>query len=233
MKFVKGEKRQIAVIEGDECISKWVKESGRLDHDQNMLPIVLEYIPIGGVVLDIGTYIGDHTIAYADKVGKEGNVIGYEPSMEAYRCAFYNLIEYDNVSIERLAIGKENGTAKIEPVSGNDGMNYLVSGSGVTVKTLDQIFIVENNLDRIDFIKIDCEGYELDVLVGGAVTITKYKPVMLIEINEHTLSRNGINRKDIYLYLDLLGYEYRNVYAGQGLDEAQMDILCVPIDKSK
>ena len=227
MKIVKG----IAVIDGDECISKWVIESGQLAHDQNMLPIVLKHIPIGGVVLDIGCYIGDHTIAYANKVGKDGNVFAYEPSDDAYRCAFYNMRLHDNTEVINIAIGAKNGTAAINKVQTNDGMNFLTDGNEIKVKTLDQVFIVENQIDRIDFIKIDCEGFELDVLAGGVETIKKYRPKMLIEINEMTLSRNGITRELIYGWLDSNGYAFTNIYEGQGLYEYQMDILCIPLAK--
>ncbi len=54
----------IAVIEGDEYLSKWVIDSGRLDHDQNSLPIILAYIKEGYTVIDAGANIGSHALAY-------------------------------------------------------------------------------------------------------------------------------------------------------------------------
>jgi len=59
----------IAVIEGDTHISSWVESTGRFDHDQNALPIILEHIKEGDWVVDGGAFIGDHTKAYKDKVG--------------------------------------------------------------------------------------------------------------------------------------------------------------------
>ena len=231
MKIIKGIKGQdIAILETDNCICRFVQQSGRLDHDQNMLPIVLTHIPVGGVVIDIGCFIADHAIAYADKVGAKGNVIGFEPDKDSYRCMMFNMKNYDNFTGENKALGIGNHKASLNKVATNEGMNYLTDGNDIEVDSLDRIFIEENQLDRIDFIKIDCEGYELDVLQGGQNTIAKYKPKMLIEINEMTLNRNNVKREDIYEWLDVAGYVYHNIYLKHGLNEPQMDILCQPIN---
>ena len=87
MKIITGKNGQeIAILETDNCICRFVEQSGRLDHDQNMLPIVLSYIPIGGVVIDVGAFIGDHTIAYLNKVRENGMVYAFEPYINAFEC---------------------------------------------------------------------------------------------------------------------------------------------------
>jgi hypothetical protein len=62
-------KHGFAVLENDQWISRWAEEEGRLDHDQNMLPLILKHIYRGDTVVDVGAFIGDHTIAYSEKVG--------------------------------------------------------------------------------------------------------------------------------------------------------------------
>lgn len=215
----------IAVIEGDKCISKWVEESGRLDHDQNMLPYVLKHINKGDVVVDCGAYIGDITVAFAKSVGGKGMVIAFEPSKEAYKCLTYNTEEIKHI-VWRLnvALGSENKRMSIQKVETNDGMNHLVDGDDIEVVKLDSMF----KLNNLHFIKIDCEGYELEVLKGAENTIKRHRPKMLIEINDMTLGRAGISRKDIFKWLDSHSYHYENIYPNQGLEEYQMDILCVP-----
>lgn len=214
--------KNIAIIASDNCICKWVAESGRLDHDQNLLPIVIQFIKEGDTVIDCGAFIGDHTIAYSNKVGDSGLVIAFEPSKEAYECLEYNLKENTNTILRRQGLGDKTESKGIKEVEGNSGMNYLVEGNGISVMAIDEL-----NLTHIDFIKIDCEGYELNVLKGGINTINKFKPVMLIEINDMTLERSGIKREDIFKYLDSINYSYRNVYKSQGLKEYQMDIICI------
>ena len=67
-------KEGIAILENDTHISKWVEESGKLDHDQNDIPLILKYINEGDTVVDCGAFIGDHTIAYLNRrsVNPEG-----------------------------------------------------------------------------------------------------------------------------------------------------------------
>lgn len=52
------------IIDGDTHISKWVEETGRLGHDQDLLPRILKLIRPGDVVVDVGAFIGDHTFDY-------------------------------------------------------------------------------------------------------------------------------------------------------------------------
>lgn len=215
----------IALLKDDQCICRFIRESGRLDHDQNMLPLIGQFIKKGDKVIDIGAFIGDHTIYYSELVGENGKVIAFEPTRDAFECLSYNLKDKINVELINSALGKEYGSVRIIDVDTNLGMNYVEQSNtgGIIIYQLDQM-----EIDRIDFIKIDVEGYELDVLIGGQNTITKFKPKILIEINEMTLQRQGITRKDIYEWLDVAGYTYRNIYPYKGLDEYQMDIICLP-----
>lgn len=227
MKIITGKNGQeIAILETDNCICRFVEQSGRLDHDQNMLPIVLSYIPIGGMVIDVGAFIGDHTIAYLNKVRENGMVYAFEPYINAFECLKFNLKNYKNLNAFNYALGNSEDYISMEIIETNDGMNFIKQGNDIRITRLDTI---SQNFTKLDFIKIDCEGYELDVLQGGQRTIQKYKPKMLIEINEMTLNRNNVKREDIYEWLDVAGYVYHNIYPNHGLFESQMDILCQPI----
>ena len=217
----------IALLKDDQCICRFIRESGRLDHDQNMLPLLKEFIKNGDVVLDIGAFIGDHTIYYSKLVGDNGSVIAFEPNRDSFFCLEHNLKAYKNVELINSAIGKEYGFVRTVDVLGNIGMNFLIPDNlgGIVIYSLNQM-----EIDRIDFIKIDVEGYELDVLIGGKQTINKFKPTMLIEINDATLSRQGISRNDIFAWLTENNYIYRNIYKEQGLNDSQLDIICTPND---
>ena len=216
----------IALLKDDQCICRFIRESGRLDHDQNMLPLLKEFIKNGDVVLDIGAFIGDHTIYYSKLVGDNGSVIAFEPNRDSFFCLEHNLKAYKNVELINSAIGKEYGFVRTVDVLGNIGMNFLIPDNlgGIVIYSLNQM-----EIDRIDFIKIDVEGFELDVLIGGKETINKFKPTMLIEINDATLIRQGISRNDIFAWLTENNYIYRNIYKNQGLNDSQLDIICTPI----
>lgn len=213
----------IAILPNDTHISKWVRESGRLDHDQNMLPIVLPFIKPGAIVIDAGAYIGDHTIAYAKSVGVDGFVFAFEPSPEAFECLQYNLEGMTNTTCFNQGLSSKIGSKGIVKYTNNIGMNYLSEGNDISVTSIDDL-----GLFGVDFIKIDCEGYELEILKGAYETINKYKPVLLIEINKETLKRNKVSEKDIFKFLENAGYKYRNIYFEQSLSGEQYDIICEP-----
>lgn len=218
-------KEGFAIVETDSHIGKWVEESGRLDHDQNVLPQILPFIPEGGIVIDIGANIGSHTIAYAKKVGLTGNVFAYEPNPEAFKCLVYNMKELVNVFEFPFAIGNTIGSIDVIQENENLGMAYVKeSKNGIAIiTTLDKEM---KDIQKVDFIKIDVEGFEIDVLKGARETILKFNPVMLIEVNEGCLARRGYTKHDLFKEVESLDYTFRNVYKEQGFEDNQFDILC-------
>ena len=220
----------IALIAEDQCICRFVKESNRLDHDQNMLPEIFKHMRPGDVVIDCGAFIGDHTIAYAKRVGAKGTVFAFEPSKEAYECLEHNTKGEERVIIYNGGLGASLKKAAMSEIDGNAGMNFLFNDRSVA-EEINIITIDSLNLPKLDFIKIDCEGYELEVLKGAVDTIKRLKPKMLIEINQMTLERAGLTREDIFTFLKDLGYKYKNIYNGQGLDDYQLDIICFNYEK--
>jgi FkbM family methyltransferase len=216
-------KQGFAILENDTHISKWAEESGRLDHDQNMLPLVLKHIKPGDTVLDVGAYIGDHTIAYSNAVGKHGKVLAFEPNEDAFACLQHNLSEYKNTELFNSCVGETSGKMVLVKYDDNVGMTYVKPGKGKTKSlTIDSL-----ELERCDFIKIDVEGFELKVLEGAEETIKKFRPKMLIEINDFTLHRAGITQNDIYIFLIQHNYSYKNIFGGSIYDP-QFDLICIP-----
>lgn len=213
--------RGYAVIENDTHISKWVEQSGRLDHDQNMLPLILKHIKLGDTVIDIGAYIGDHTISYARAVGHTGIVHAFEPNYYAFQCLEWNMKKHPQVKIYQCGIGSEHGTMGVTNENLNYGMAYMDGDGDIPIIPIDSM-----NLNRCDFIKIDVEGMELEVLKGAEKTIDKCKPKMLIEINNMTLSRIGIGAEHIFDWLNKHNYSYNNIYSEQGINDAQFDLFC-------
>jgi len=86
----------------------------------------------------------------------------------------------------------------------------------VDVTTLDT-FMVQEKLEKVDFIKIDVEGAELLVLEGGKELIEAFHPPMLIEIKKRNLQQFGCFIHQIYNFLSDFGYEH--IEAQTGRDE--------------
>ena len=208
----------IAVIDGDSHISRWVEESGRLDHDQNSLPLILEHIKEGDVVIDAGAFIGDHTIAYTKAVGTKGSVIAFEPNPIAFQCLIHNC---PSVYAFNYGLNSHAGRSFLQ-IDENVGASSL-GGSGELVKLM---CLDELNLDRLDFIKMDVEGYEVEALKGGIHLINKFRPKMWIEVNRGCLEKQRSSVKELFETVVSMGYQIEP-YPEHGGD--QYDILCLPL----
>jgi FkbM family methyltransferase len=206
----------IAVIEGDTHISKWVEMEGRLDHDQNSLPIILEHIKEGDWVVDGGACIGDHTIAYLNKVGSQGHVLAFEPNHLAFECLKHNC---KGAACLPFGLSDLSGNAGILQ-NPNSGASRLVNGDGIILVRLD-----DYELPRLDFLKLDVEGWELKALRGAESTIEKHRPIMWIEINKGALAEQGAEPKDIMRFLFDYDYDF-SPYPEEG--GPQYDLLCIP-----
>lgn len=213
-------KEGIAVLENDSHISKWVEEEGRLDHDQNALPRILPHIKQGSVIFDIGAFIGDHTIAYAQK----GQVHAFEPNDSAFECLQYNM-NGENAVCRNIALS--DIVHKYQMVEPNDNIGMAsVKSTGILLTSTIDIYCKDYGI-MPDFIKIDAEGYELKILKGGEETIKTNKPVLILEVNEYALTQAGTSRSELFEYLDKLGYIYSDIY-GEQLENLhkQFDIIC-------
>ena len=146
--------------------------------------LIQQYVKPGTVALDIGAHIGTHTVTMSKCVGDKGMVIAFEPSKGTYRELTYNIVvnRCKNTYPIHAAIGKAKGVIDvIISHPHNEGGSYVVNTKGgndsAVMLPLD-VF----NLNNVSFIKIDVENMEADVIDGAVATITRNKPVMLIEI---------------------------------------------------
>ena len=211
------------VLENDATSGK-VIETGRLDFDP-LLPHILPLIRPGDTVVDAGAFIGDHTIAYSHSVGPTGKVIAFEPALSAFNCLIHNTEKCGNVFTFNQALGNHIGTAGMAADYPANVASHYIHGDGIIqVRKLDDHLSL---LDRLDLIKIDVEGYELNVLKGAEQVITKFRPQMVIEINEIALKRQGAIPDDIVKWVCAHGYSVSVLYR-HGAEVPFYDILCLP-----
>lgn len=207
----------IAVIEGDTHISKWVEMSGRLDHDQNVLPLLDPYLR--GTAVDIGAFIGDHTEYYAQRCL---SVLALEPNQAAFECLRHNMSKHPHVTCMNVGASDTLGSMGLE-TDPNAGAAYAKQQGEIPVVTIDKLY-----LSACHFMKIDAEGMEPKILAGARQTIAMYMPVMFIEVNEGALKRQNTAPDAIFAFLEEYGYDYRNIYPRQKMEGPQYDILCTP-----
>ncbi|MEM2304826.1 MAG: FkbM family methyltransferase [Candidatus Methanomethylicia archaeon] len=161
----------------------------------------------GDVVIDIGAHVGLFTLKCI-KVFNVGRIIAIEPHPVNYLLLNENLKlnNYQNIANTlRVAVGGEAGSAKLY-LSRYSFCHSLVfneanTSINVQLATLDDL-VESLKLQRVDFIKIDVEGYEVEVLKGMINTLTMFKPVIVMEV----LNSNIMEVKKI---LSKLGYNVK------------------------
>lgn len=213
----------VAVVDGDTHLSKWIVQHGRLDIARNELLQFQRYIPMGGLVIDAGACLGDHTATYSEFVGPAGLVIAYEPNPAAFECLAFNMAKYPNVRAINAALGRETGRMGLVQ-NDNIGACRLAGAGALPVERLD-----DARFDRpLSFMKIDVEGFEPNVIAGGMETLRRDRPVLLVEINHGCLSLNGCTADDVIRPLQELGYRVQPAESHWTMDLAQLDVLCLP-----
>lgn len=226
-----------AVAEGDSHISKWIEEIGDLQHDLFLPPFVVSKLKQGDCVIDLGANLGSHSIAYSKAVGAAGIVIAVEAGQLAFECLKHNagLFQHKNVFPLHSAVSDFCGESISHTQNDNLGASVctlverdkLVEGEKYLMTvTID--YLASLCAKKIDFIKMDVEGWEVKALIGGAKTLRDHKPQMMIEINEGALKAQGSKPADILEILILNNYTYEIVQPESKWGDPQFDIFCKP-----
>jgi len=184
------------IIEGDEIASKSLKIYG--EWAQNELDIFKDFIGLDDTVVDVGAYIGSHTMAFSNFVGPEGKVEAFEVFPQFYSILKENTKELKNVTTWNRGLASEPFYTKIEPKDLSNKENF--GGSSFKdlqfqdIKTYDESVVSFRTLDELwlhylvcpDFIKLDIEGMELDAIEGGSAVIDELRPIIFTEVNSIT-----------------------------------------------
>ena len=171
------------------------------EYSQCEIDFILSFLTDSAVVYDVGANIGYHTTAFATRARR---VYAFEPHPRNYELLEKNTEEFDNVFLGQYAVSNRKTTCYISDYDPNQISNFgavsvvaHITGIQVTAIDLDTA-----GLDPPDFIKIDAEGHELQVLQGCQQIIQQYCPVVYYEAHEsHDL-------REIYMLLSEDRYRF-------------------------
>lgn len=152
-------------------------------------------------------------------MGNEGRVYAFEPNTECYQSLtkHIKINTCKNIITEQLALSNKRGTSTLW--LGDDmGASFVkentqqltknIVRSSIKVKTLPlDTYIRQHNIRRLDVLKIDVEGAELQVLQGAQKSITRYLPVIIAETINDAFRRAGYSKKEFISFLSTLGYD--------------------------
>src|SRR6476620_9919330 len=195
-------------------------ELGR-EHGQGQTEELASRLDSGSVVVDVGANVGSHGIRLSRMV--DGlRVLAFEPSTAAFETLLRNIEKngVTNLEAHRVAVSDHSGWLRL--TTHLQAMNFVVpQGRGVTdsvtetveCRTLDEL--LEELTDRVDVVKIDVEGSELEVVHGARRTLERYKPTLLVEVESGHSERYGRSGVEVFQFLGSLGYLHRPMKHGE------------------
>jgi len=155
----------------------------------------LSYVREFYVAVDIGAHVGLWAKELCERFE---TVYAFEPIREHANALKLN-VPSPNLYVYEVGLGKEISVAGFEVPKGSSGGTHInLKGTSHPIRTLDSY-----PFRRIDFMKIDVEGHELDILVGGRETLLLHKPVINLEKKPH--KHMSVPPEAAGDYLDSLG----------------------------
>jgi len=209
-------------------------------------------LPSDAVILDIGANVGIMSLKFAQKV-PEGKVFAFEPTHYAYQKLQRNLelnpfIQNIEVIQSFVTDSKKSNDGlfafsswKIDkkpasdqhPIHGGKAM----STEGIPAITIDEI-AKSKSLDRIDFIKIDTDGHEFEVLSGAKKSIELLRPKIIFELGQYVMEEKNITFMDYHEFFIQLNYKLFNAASNKTItlsnykrmipQKGTIDILAIP-----
>lgn len=180
---------------------------GEIPNDQGVDRLMRLAVRPGDVCVDVGANIGYYTRLLSRLVGPTGRVVAYEPYPPAFDLLRRNSARLPNVRIVQAALSDAPGEADLF-VARTEDMSSLSASAGrshvrVRLETLDAL---HTEVPRVDFIKIDVEGFEYAVLGGGLELLRLYRPIVTFELTRRYIDRFGHDIEDFRALLQPLGY---------------------------
>jgi FkbM family methyltransferase len=209
----------------------------------------------GATVIDVGANIGAHTLSLASCVGPTGRVVAVEPT----QYAFERLREHISLNPElapritarqAMLMGSPSAALaehiesswplEVPATAHHEHAGVAKATTGASVATLDDL-TAELALAKVDFIKLDVDGYEVEVLRGSRRVLSDFRPTVFFEYAPYVIDEKGYDAHEMIRILREFGYRFTDlkgrIFAGaHGLPEvpvgAGVNLVAIPSRES-
>lgn len=213
------------------------------------LQLLWSLLKPGMVFMDIGAYHGIYSLIAAKRLGSTGQVVAFEPSpRERHRLKLH--LRWNGIRTVRVeACALSSGTSScafFQVVSGDTTRNGLrapasadaVKELPVTTTSLDQ-YVSKMSLRRLDIIKLDVEGAELDTIRGATKVLTDLRPIFICEVLDATSQVWGYEARQTISTLKAFDFDWFDIQSDGTLVPHEMkdsyprvqNYLAVPREK--
>jgi FkbM family methyltransferase len=155
---------------------------------------IVDTLPSDAVIVDGGTNIGFFTIPVAHRTqGRDIRIVGFEPQRQLFQALSGSLAlnGYSQVYLHNCGLGSMPGHAELPAIDYGAFQDFgtvslstedtVTEGAWMHDRRVDIVSIDSMNLPRLDFFKLDVEGYEVPALVGAYKTIEQHRPWIWVE----------------------------------------------------
>lgn len=233
-----------------EGISGQLFQYGYLNHEEGLTAFMLRYLKPGMVFFDIGAHFGYYTLLGAELVGYNGQVHSFEPTPNTFQILLRNTTDKTNIKINNIAIWSNDAELLLKDfglqLSGynslcaarleeSESKNIRPQQHRVQATSLDSY--IEHNNVLPDFIKIDAESAEYNILQGMENILARHRPLVCFEVGDMDLD-GVVSSKVLLQYMldknyqpyefqgtDIIKHQLRDKYTNT-------NVLFIPIEKS-
>jgi len=170
------------------------------------------------VFYDIGANIGHVSLVASSLINEKGVIYSFEPHPVSFN-RFKNHVELNHISnifAFNVGLGSTSSILNMLEVEGNAGANRILTSNvinsnfiSINIVSLDE-FILNNKADVPDLIKVDVEGYELEVFKGAENLLNNNKPNLFFELDERLLKLQNTSPIELLMFLSKFGYKFFN-----------------------
>jgi FkbM family methyltransferase len=181
-----------------DYITRKIAEEGTF-YEAELLRFLVEQNPTGTFV-DVGAHIGNHTVAFSTVFAGCTHVVAFEPNVPSFAYLHFNasslgLLEKNRVTLWPCGVHDIWQNGHMTQPAGNSGQARLRHGGDTRVIALDDALAGD-----IGLIKVDTEGHEMAVLRSGVATLTRERPMIVVE------AQDGAHHRGVREFLEPMGY---------------------------
>lgn len=209
MQWARVESVELALDTADVAVSRSVAAGA---YEPHLVALFRRTLKPGMVVCDVGANVGFYSLLAAQLVGENGRVLAFEPNSENARLILMSRERNgaQQLDLHPVALGDADGLVYFSPAMGSNGGQ--LPGTQAVLASPQCMVVPTRRLDglapaRIDFIKMDVEGAEAQVLAGASRLLDACRPTLTSEFSPEMLGRvSGIGPVDFLQSIIGRGY---------------------------
>lgn len=203
------------------------------EYQTTPLDLIERFIPKNPIIFEAGGHYGIDTSIFANKWPKS-TIISFEPNPHAFQLLEENTRNFPNVNRYNIAVNDYNGTAVLNVCYGTTGDNDVFEGASSLLEASEGMKIhyqgpkvevpcvvlddwcTENKIEKIDFMWLDLEGLELQILKSSPRILSKVK-VIYTETNFFEFRKGMTQYSSLKSFLEQSGFILLSHWYHEGL----------------